>query len=882
MAKTPRILDIERVVHGNKIKTSLVPAPFTQVVNSQGSPRQISDLTNNLKPSFGIERIHIRGISRIEDEFGPAGEEVYEMPNKDPRVRFVGQWNNISSVYGNSTNFEQDSFVEITFYGTGLNALWETSSPAGTGDYRATVDGGVEGGNIFTGNYSNILGARNYEARIILPVVSGLALGVHTVKIRRQGVNNPYIYGFEVLNENSQLIVNSGQPLAGGKAASLDSQSLLDIKPSELTGDKGGRVLTYLDAEGNLKRAVRPVDPQVTGNPLAIEELTNGDFGTGDLTGWTNSSQGTGTATVNGSNQLVLNTPGGGGNFGRIFQTITTVIGQSYELKFDTIAGANNNQATIYDGAGLGGSIITLITQTGNASDSLSFTAQSTSTTIAVQNFSEGIVGDVILDNISLKESNFNFLTLEDTDHSEEELVKKVNFREFGRNRGDDFTTLGGSVSNRAFTLDDGTTTLVAQTSAVQNPGGNGEGVSANGGGNFITLTFIGTGLDIIMSSLATNRITGVVIDGAAVDDITGITTALTRVKICSGLPYGTHTVDLRSDTAFGQQSFREFYIYQPKKPELPEDAIEIADYNVMSDYAPREAGLNTVSAGVIRKFGAREHAYAGNWTISASAVPAYMGGFEMFTGTDNDEWTYTMFGNGFDYTCYTGGGATATLFIDGVAATAANFPDINVEVLGTVTYNSATGEFTQGGAGAQGVGFNLTGLTLGVHEIKFVRFVGSGNWYINSIDVHTPIHMNSQDLKTGSLSLQDLTYDSGVAEAKNKVDLSRAKAWLIYDSANSIILDSYNISSVINVVTAEIWELYFTRVFKKSPVALGTSANAYDPYLNVYSISQGKTQPADTFGARVHVANQTGGAITSVVFFGELEDEEDINLGDL
>ena len=34
--------------------------------------------------------------------------------------------------------------------------------------------------------------------------------------------------------------------------------------------------------------------------------VTNGDFATGDLTGWTDSSIGSGTATVNGSNQLEL------------------------------------------------------------------------------------------------------------------------------------------------------------------------------------------------------------------------------------------------------------------------------------------------------------------------------------------------------------------------------------------------------------------------------------------------------------------------------------------------------------------------------------------------------------------------------------------------
>ena len=32
MSKTPRILDIEKAVHGNKVKTDFIAAPFTATI----------------------------------------------------------------------------------------------------------------------------------------------------------------------------------------------------------------------------------------------------------------------------------------------------------------------------------------------------------------------------------------------------------------------------------------------------------------------------------------------------------------------------------------------------------------------------------------------------------------------------------------------------------------------------------------------------------------------------------------------------------------------------------------------------------------------------------------------------------------------------------
>lgn len=80
--------------------------------------------------------------------------------------------------------------------------------------------------------------------------------------------------------------------------------------------------------------------PTGGGSPPAPENLlTNGDFETGDLTGWANDSTGTtANATVNGSNQLVLARTAGVDE-GRISQSVGAQPAGDYEVSWDTISG---------------------------------------------------------------------------------------------------------------------------------------------------------------------------------------------------------------------------------------------------------------------------------------------------------------------------------------------------------------------------------------------------------------------------------------------------------------------------------------------------------------------------------------------------------------
>ena len=80
-------------------------APFTTIQNR-------AQVTRSLKAIAGVERVHVKGLNRLQNEFGPNGEQVFEADNKDARVRFVG-----SGWYGLSdTNAARPTTISTTDY----------------------------------------------------------------------------------------------------------------------------------------------------------------------------------------------------------------------------------------------------------------------------------------------------------------------------------------------------------------------------------------------------------------------------------------------------------------------------------------------------------------------------------------------------------------------------------------------------------------------------------------------------------------------------------------------------------------------------------------------------------------------------------------------
>lgn len=704
-------------------------APFTTIQNR-------AKVTRSLKAIAGVERVMVKGLSLLQNEFGPNGERVFEADTKDARIRMVGNWSSSASGSGTYvTSFSINDFVEITFYGTGINLVMYESSTVR--DYRLSVDGGAEGSNIKISSYSNVLINRNYMPNIVFPLVSGLSLGWHTVRMRNNDASNgPSIGGFEVLNQRADLAVFSGAGVSKGNLLGLSALATSSFKEGVL-GTRGARVVKYVE-NGELKTAV---------------------------------------TEVNASSQF-----------------------------------------------------------------------------------------------------------LSSADHSNEEVVRRINPREFGANRSDDISTATTAPANRAFTLDDGTTTVVASQGVIGFYSGDAEALFTNATNGFYTLTFVGTGLDIFAWGLVgTSDSHTIFVDGVSIGNMSKPDRS-SIVKICSGLPYGTHTVRfLRNAIAGSGVGVIDFIIYQPKKPSIPAGALEVADYNVMADFSFNStSSVSSLSQGVMRKSMLREMIYSGTWTANAVDVVSHASGFGLTTPTNGGYVEYTMFGTGFELNLYTSGSysSLSTVSLNGVTATISNFPTAVFASTAPLVFNSATGTFASNITDAGGRRLSVSNLPLGLYRVRITNNTAA-TLNVNTFDVITPIHINESSLKIGSQSLRSLVKYSPEKSVQNAgPDLSKAKAWVAFTDTQ--ILSSYNVSAILKGST-NTYDIFLEKPFKNANYIVTGSATGSNTSngdgLQVDIISRFSNKASigaayNTGSGDGNAFNQTTMLYCCVVFFGELIDE--------
>lgn len=616
-----------------------IVVPNTQIVNRA----MIPDLSQDLNARMGINRIMVQQAFRLENEFGPNGEPVFGVTNdRLDQVRLVGNWVPATLTEGpHPLSTTINDFVEITFYGTGLNLL--AISAAGR-DIRATVDGGSEGANLFAASGSGVITGRNYSDNTIHNVVSGLSLGIHTVKLRLNAINF-HFEGFEVLNESSNIVVNPGNQYVAGKKKTLATQQSFAYNTSFETGTlgtRGGRVLVYQKADGTIAKRVTPTD----------------------------------------SSQLNL-------------------------------AAAN---------------------------------------------------------------------------HANEEIVRTYNWREFGAHRTDDFSALNTVAGNRIFTLDDGTTSLVGANAVYFVDNNSVQSLSTSGAGNYLTFTFVGTGLDIKLAAVsAPFEVITVSVDGSSIGTISCTTSSFVQ-KIVSGLPYGTHTVRL-TRAAANNFALHDFIVYQPKTPTLPTGAKAIAAYNIMADYVgtgitgTAQADNMQMPAGTLFKTPLRENIYVGaNWSVSAidaNSVQTIPGTATTTLLNNSQPLTYTFYGTGLvlHMGTSTAGTYDFTVSIDG-ALNASGVVRSNASNLGGGSYRS-----TSSAAAYQPVRIEFTGLSLGEHTITVQRSAGTGNFTYLGLHIITPIHSHKSNLYSdlqntltvGSQGIEDLRKITSLEQITNQKAIVQA-----------------------------------------------------------------------------------------------------------
>jgi hypothetical protein len=355
------------------------------------------------------------------------------------------------------------------------------------------------------------------------------------------------------------------------------------------------------------------------------------------------------------------------------------------------------------------------------------------------------------------------------TDHTNEEVIRRYNWREFGANRTDDYSTLLGSGDNNTyFTLDDGTTTLVTHFSRKRD--GN-ETFFISSSGGYTTFTFVGTGLDIYMRSTTVLTLTGttLTVDGVSQGG-NPWTQGVTTLKVCSGLPYGTHTV--RFDRVSGNElDFADFIVYAPKKPTIPAGAVEIYQYYVMADFAANTtASIDAIAQGVLRKASIREFTYTGaSWVVDTPDTTAYINAVTTRTNGSGNYFEYTFFGTGFEMRgrANTVFSATNTVSLQALnggslqTLTTTNFPSITASSYGGFSFNAATGNLSEAVSNTLGSGFRVSGLPLGLYKIRVTN--GTANFMdVESLDIITPVHAPASNMPSLFQNTMAVGNDSG------------------------------------------------------------------------------------------------------------------------
>jgi hypothetical protein len=393
--------------------------------------------------------------------------------------------------------------------------------------------------------------------------------------------------------------------------------------------------------------------------------------------------------------------------------------------------------------------------------------------------------------------------------HANEEVARVYMPREFGAGRynatyanQDDFSLMTTTARQAAFTLDDGTTTLLVSGNTVAGgqlgvgAGANPEGIWVGSNNQSLTFTFVGCGLDALLYDTASGSDSYTYnIDGGSNTAwfYSSGSTSIRTQKIVSGLPYGTHTFTFNRITpSLWSTVFVAFKVYQPKKPALPVGAVEICDYNIMGNYVSgTSSGIGT---GLLRKSVMREFIYVGTWSTSID-VNAICG-FWTGTLTTGDYAQYTFFGTGFEYRFTNPGLSVSTTFTltdSSYPSGTSNFSSFTTGYYGSsvTSFTASTGVLVTNTGGTYTNGIYISGLALGWHTIKIAKTAGTSWIYPLGIDIITPIHVHKHNLyatlqntlAVGSQSLNDSRQTTSVATSN--------KAWAQAVGVTSVVTTS-------------------------------------------------------------------------------------------
>ncbi len=744
----------------------------------QGNLRKVPDPTKDGRVRIGIERVLFTNLKLIHEEVAFNNRIVYGPDNDDPRFRFFGFYR--ADAYSQGTTIEaaaavNDAWIEVAFYGTGLNILTPNNATAGR-TIEAFIDG-VSQGNIMP-LYSNLLSTDWINTHNVHKVnTTTLAQGFHVALIKKQDITAAFnVYGFEILNEVPDIQVWPSTFYTNGvsfhRTAMETTPYDSDFDGNPVLTDRGGRVLIYQMPDGTIGKAIQ--QPDVT--PRGF------------------------TGTV-GSHSLL-----------------------------GTFDGTPAN-------------------------------------------------------------------------HANEELLKVVNPRQYGLNNGNDFTTLSTSSSDRSWHLNDGTFLLNANDIAYNaGLGGAYYGLDITAATDFLEIHFVGTGLDILNlrgqgNPLDTWRF---YIDGYQVNVANSLPAG--HVKICSGLPFGTHVVRIQKVVDASGAIFGDILVYVPKKPTIPTGAKIIGEYYLMADYARIDNPDNTavslnqkVSRGVVRKTCLKEMHMFGSWATGRD-VNNYTTGWYIYTSTLNNYAELTFYGTGMElrFMGYNTRSNNIEVRLNGALL------DNTHPYAGTAKVSTTSAPNTQivyGSPGVYGVQnlsavttaklnqdittatntaacFAVYDLPLGRHTIRFTNKHSGGQMMISAMEVIQPIYFIDTD--TGNQTIKSYI-DYSTVKKKNSVErlgYANAKAWCTYDEFTNTIIESYNIAGV-TYIGGAISRFVFLKKFKRPPAVLCSSQDAQTIISDtIIGVDYDKFRSCVDILTTSSDGTANASAVKCIAVFGELEEE--------
>jgi len=531
---------------------------------------------------FGSQRHKTKHFNLLEQETATHGDDVYSIDGRE-WMRAVGTWikNNYNSAgqyhYVDSGVATNASFVEITGYFSDINWIGYVNTVR---DVNISVDGGnVSTNTAMTASVVTPLAGRYVDAGSLVNLGLSQTLGIHTLKIAN--VNGDYFGGIFAI----ELIAQDTTSATNKSKIQIPSQNVVSYgKKFTVSGTPHYNPFAYA-GDGTTAVAI--------GNTSSHGKVADG---------WTGSTSAYFDSTLDTATSLGLSAWETGGDFYRPVN---------------------------------GGRVVRWVDSSGNIKTSVNMMPPAATSISSSLNQSNSPTGSDWTTTYLPKITGSGTI-----DHSQAEVAKTFNWREFGNGNANggatgtwkDASMLDDTDRDIAYVMDDGLTSLSGKSLLEA---GEHSILPKNSGTAEWYVTFIGTGVTINTKNYGEGT-----------------------YHIAQNLPYGTHVLKGVRDNANGSSlpdytidgiaindvaggtyaSISDITFHQPKMPPIPQDAVIVADFMLMADHVVRTAdGVEKISKGVRTVYATRDVFYDAAGAFNAPTLdPRQAGGYYIHRDTES------------------------------------------------------------------------------------------------------------------------------------------------------------------------------------------------------------------------------------------------------